>query len=81
MPPLLSEMVAKKILFYLNLAADVNINPMHNKRRKQSAKSRLFICWLWGADLGLVGGFKYINKEYPQLPYDIVLQMILIPKL
>lgn len=33
-PPLLSEMVAKKILFYLNLAADVNINPMHNKKEE-----------------------------------------------
>ncbi|WP_283750941.1 DNA cytosine methyltransferase [Bacillus cereus] len=33
-PPLLSEMVAKKILFYLNLAVDININPMNNKKEE-----------------------------------------------
>ncbi|WP_283750942.1 DNA cytosine methyltransferase [Bacillus cereus] len=33
-----------------------------------------------GADLGLVGGFKYIHKEYPQLPYEIVFANDIDPK-
>lgn len=34
-----------------------------------------FFCGCGGMDLGLIGGFKYLNKSYQDLPYEIVYAM------
>ena len=29
-------------------------------------------CGCGGSDLGMIGGFQYLNQNYPKLPFEIV---------
>ena len=39
---------------------------------KNSIKVASLFCGCGGSDLGTIGGFAYLNKEYARLPFDIV---------
>ncbi|MEZ5472140.1 MAG: DNA cytosine methyltransferase [Marinicella sp.] len=41
-----------------------------NGNKKLKAAS--FFCGCGGMDLGLVGGFSYLNKNYSSLPFEVV---------
>ena len=36
-------------------------------------KTLSLFCGCGGMDLGIVGGFEYLGKRYPKLPYEIML--------
>lgn len=36
-------------------------------------KTLSLFCGCGGMDLGIVGGFEYLGKRYPKLPYEIIL--------